>query len=126
MSPLSFFKWLEEEMAGISAFTEPDIPMVEGEELVGEMSAEQKALYTIFVRECIRLREAGKSVTLGEIEVAETRLVFPQHIQEVHRLDDLTDVLQELFWFELRASFGYEFPSLGIRQRFKVVKIQKS
>ena len=126
MRPLSFFKWLKKEMTDISAFTEPEVPIAEGEKVLGEMSTEQKALYTIFVRECNHLKEAMASTTLGEMEAVKMNLVFPENIQKVHQRDDLTDVLQELFWFELRASFGYEFPSLGIRQRFKVVKIQKS
>ena len=48
-----------------------------------------------------------------------------ENIQKVHQRDDLTDVLKELFWFELRASFGYKFPCLAIRKGFWVVKTQK-
>lgn len=112
----TWLKLLPLELDGITNFIEPDHPLTEGDQEVGEMSDMSRQLFTL-----------GR---LLEKDARQLRLDAHYCNDEVKKLElegkcaelmDKSNVVRELMWIGIKDDFGLWRDSIGVRVGYKVV-----
>jgi hypothetical protein len=98
-------------------FTEPDEPVAEGEEVIGEMTLLEKAVFHLVDAQ---MKEAQK-ICEGCDDTEEDKQ--SERCRGLQRLTARLKILSELRWALIRERLRIASDSIGVRQGYKIVKL---
>ena len=98
-------------------FLEPNVPLGDGEELVGVMSTDHKKIFTLMTSTLKQSEEIKLKARFSSNELQE------ELFKEFSILQDKYNLLNDMFWFEVKLSYRdlHNKPSIGVRQGYKIV-----
>ncbi len=118
----------ELELIGEDELIDPGDPMGRDEELIGEMTLNQKKLYTLLEKMSKELDELTVQAKYAPYKEKEN------YVSKLHEIKDKVDVIKEIFYISLKDHFGIwkQIPKwqedgvigIGVRADFKVVTIK--
>jgi len=118
----TFLRLLPLELAEIEedSFIEPEDEVAPNEHVVGEMTPDQKRLYT----KCRLLRKEGLDV-LNNLTIC--RRNEQQQLAKASELARKSQAISEMFWVAINDEFAlWDKDHIGVREGFKVVWIESN
>jgi len=109
----TFIKLIPLDLAEIKEFKEPDMPVTEGDHVVGDMGEDLKKLWTLWKQSAYRASELKLQLRYGQQNVTKA---------QVNEAMIKARAINDIFWIALSDEFGlWDKNSTGVRQGYKVV-----